>query len=49
MWQSLRALSDYCLLDQMNRGYTKHEMREMPVFVQSVMQARRDGAEELQQ
>ena len=49
MWQSLRALSDYCLLDQMNRGYTKHEMREMPVFIQSVMQARRDAAEELQQ
>jgi hypothetical protein len=46
MWQSLRALSDYCLIDQMNRGYTKHKMREMPVFIQSVMQARRETMEE---
>ena len=23
MWQSLRVLSDYCLVDQMNRGYRK--------------------------
>lgn len=46
MWQSLRALSDYCLVDQMNRGFTKHQMRELPVFVQSVMQARRDAEDD---
>lgn len=46
MWQSLRALSDYCLVDQMNRGYTKHQMRELPMFVQSVMQAKRDAEDD---
>jgi hypothetical protein len=29
----------------MNRGYSKLEMREMPVFVQSVMQARKENEE----
>jgi hypothetical protein len=46
MWQSLRVLSDYCLVDQMNREYRKQEMKEMPVFIQSVMQARREAGEE---
>jgi hypothetical protein len=46
MWQSLRVLSDYCLVDQMNRGYRKQEMKEMPVFIQSIMQARREAGED---
>jgi hypothetical protein len=29
----------------MNKGFTRLEMKEMPVFVQSVMQARRDAEE----
>ncbi len=33
----------------MNRGHSKLEMREMPVFVQSVMQARRENEEEGEQ
>ena len=45
MWQSLRTLSDYCIIDRMNKGLTRLEMKEMPVFVQSVMQARRDAEE----
>jgi hypothetical protein len=45
MWQSLRTLSDYCIIDRMNKGFTRLEMKEMPVFVQSVMQARRDAEE----
>ena len=42
MWQCLRAVSDYCLLDEMNRGYSKEDMKKMPSFVQSVMQARHE-------
>ena len=47
IWQSLRTLSDYALMDRMHRSYSKAELKAMPsAFVQSVMQARREMGEE---
>jgi hypothetical protein len=30
IWQSLRTLSDYALMDRMHRSYTKAELKAMP-------------------
>ena len=34
MWQSLRQMSDWCLLDYMNRNFTKADLKCLPTFVQ---------------
>ena len=33
MWQSLRQMSDWCLLDYMNRNFTKADLKCLPTFV----------------
>ena len=39
MWQALRSLSDYCIMDRMRKEHSKAELRSLPVFIQSVLQA----------
>jgi hypothetical protein len=33
MWQTLRNMSDYCILDRLNKEYSKGELKTLPCFV----------------
>ena len=46
LWQTLRSLSDYALIDHILIRYHKSEVKDLPQFVQSVMQAKREMGEE---
>ena len=46
MWATLRTLSDYALADNMHKSYSKAELKAMPQFVHSIIQAKRDEDEE---
>ena len=37
LWQALRTLADYALMDVMHRQYSKAELKEVPTFVQSIL------------
>ncbi len=37
LWQALRTLADYALIDVMHRQYSKADLKEVPSFVQSVL------------
>ena len=38
MWQALRSLSDYCLIDRIN-SQKKADVKKMPTFIHSVIEA----------
>ncbi|CDW82395.1 UNKNOWN [Stylonychia lemnae] len=44
MWQALRSLSDYCLMESMKAQFTKSELKAMPDFIQNTVQLIIKGA-----
>ena len=39
MWQTLRSLSDYAMMHKLTLNFSKAELKAMPTFIQSAIQA----------